>query len=161
MPELLMDYVITAQDGSIAGMAATIQRIGRELQWSEKCIYQLNLALDEIISNTLSYGYERPHPHRIEISMEQEGARLRLKIVDNANPFNPLTQTPMPELEKPPLLRERCVGGMGIHFMKSMMDAVRYRYEEGKNILEMEKNLEITTSCASPPVAGARQGKAV
>lgn len=160
MPEKLMAYVITAENGSISGMAGIIQKMGRELGWSEKCIYQLNLALDEIISNTLAYGYAQPGAQRIEVFLEQEGNMLKMTIMDNAAPFNPL-QGAEPELEKPPLQRERCVGGMGIHLMKSMMDRVLYRYDEGKNILEMEKNLEVVTPCASPPVAGIGQINAV
>ncbi|WP_052812974.1 ATP-binding protein [Desulfonatronum thioautotrophicum] len=157
MSEHLMAYIITAQRGSIAGMAEIIQKMGRELEWSEKCIYQLNLALDEIISNTMEYGYAVPGTHRIEIFLELDGTLLKMKIKDNAAPFNPLEKA-APELDKPPLQRERCVGGMGIHIMKTMMDAVRYRYEHGQNVLELEKNLEKATSCITRPVVGPGQG---
>lgn len=159
MPEQLLTYVITAQQGSIEGMATIIHEMGRKLRWSEKCIFQLNLALDEIISNTLAYGYDQPGRHRIEISLEQLGSLLILTIVDNGTAFNPLEGKP-PEVDKPPLQRERCVGGMGIHLVKSMMDAVQYRYAQGKNVLVMEKNLEKPTLCVAPPDVGAEHGGA-
>jgi len=159
MPEQLLTYLITAEQGSIEGMASVIHAMGRKLRWSEKCIFQLNLALDEIISNTLAYGYDQPEIRRIEIFLAQQGNRLIMTIEDNGAPFNPLEGKP-PEVDKPPLQRERCVGGMGIHLVKSMMDAVHYRHAQGKNVLVMQKNLEEPTLCIAPSDVGAEHGGA-
>ena len=37
---------------------------------------------------------------------------------------------------------EREIGGLGIYMVKQYMDKVEYRYEEGYNILTIEKRLD-------------------
>jgi serine/threonine-protein kinase RsbW len=166
MTDNLLTYVITPGQGTIAEMAVLIQKLGMELGWSEKCVYQLNLSLDEIISNTLAYGYARKvaegvsdvgsaegsgiprrETSRVVVALERENTTLRLTIRDNAAPFDPLLQAPMPEVDKPLMQRKRRVGGVGIHLARSMMDFVDYRFEQGMNVLVMEKSLESPIPC--------------
>lgn len=174
MTENLLTYAITPGQGTIAEMAALIHELGAELGWSEKCVYQLNLALDEIISNTLAYGYERMdagiadgqdlprrETSRIVVALDREDTTLRLTIRDNAAPFDPLLQAPKPEVDKPPMRRKRRVGGMGMHLVRSMMDSVAYRFEQSLNVLVMEKSLESPIPCGRAPGDGqeAEEGR--
>ncbi len=139
----VMTYKMTRKEGTIAGLALTLQEMGSEWEWSEKCIYQLTLALDEIITNTLNYGYQHPGMHEIEVTVETQEQFVRLEVRDNAEPFNPLVNVPLPELNKSPL--ERRVGGLGVHIVRMLMDTVDYRYENGRNILSMVKNIDTQT----------------
>jgi len=42
-------------------------------------------------------------------------------------------------IDKP--VEDRKIGGLGIHFVRSLMDSVEYRREENKNILTLHKNI--------------------
>jgi serine/threonine-protein kinase RsbW len=63
---------------------------------------------------------------------------LRVTVADNAPAFNPLTVS-TPNLEEP--LGERAVGGLGIHLVRTLMDDVRYRRQNGRNHVRLRKKL--------------------
>ena len=61
-------------------------------------------------------------------------------IADDGRPFDPLTEAPEPDLES--AIEDRPIGGLGVHLVRTMMDEVRYRREEGKNRLTLVKRRE-------------------
>ena len=61
-----------------------------------------------------------------------------ISFIDSGKPFDPLA------LEDPDVtlsVEERGVGGLGIFLVKKTMDAVNYKYENGRNILQIEKRI--------------------
>ncbi|MBP5242920.1 MAG: ATP-binding protein, partial [Clostridia bacterium] len=73
---------------------------------------------------------------RIEIMDEQKA--VIITFTDCGIPYNPLLkQDPDVTLSA----EEREIGGLGIFMAKKTMDDVSYRYEDGKNILKLKKNL--------------------
>lgn len=134
-------YKLTNSQGTMAGLVASLRNLGSEQGWSDKCVYQITLALDEIITNILQYGYQSAEGYEIDVAVEITGQQARLEVRDNARPFNPIGDVSEPELDKPLLERKRCVGGMGVHLVRSIMNSIAYRYENGRNILTMEKDL--------------------
>ncbi|GAB6058929.1 ATP-binding protein [Desulfonatronum parangueonense] len=136
------NYKLTNFQGSMAELADTLRNLGSEQGWSDKCVYQITLSLDEIITNILQYGYQSTDAHEIDVTVEINEQQARLEVRDNARPFNPVADISEPELDKPLLERKRCVGGMGVHLVKSIMNSIDYRYEDGRNFLTMEKDLD-------------------
>lgn len=124
-----------------ADLSPAMRGFAREVCLSEKGTYQLTLVLDELISNILSYGYDDPEEHEIRVNLSVEGDELSITVTDNSKPFNPLVECECPELNKPLEERRRQIGGMGVHIIRSIMDNVTYKYEDGKNILQMAKTL--------------------
>ena len=98
----------------------------------------VNLALEEIVTNIISYGYgETPGDHRIRIDLKHDGKELTARIEDDAVAFDPL-QKEDPDLDVP--LEERRVGGLGIHLVKTLMDEVSYSREHNSNVLFIRKS---------------------
>ena len=58
-------------------------------------------------------------------------------ISDTGQPFDP---TSVPPADTTLGVEERKIGGLGILMVQTIMDEVKYRYEDGKNILSMTKN---------------------
>ena len=139
-------YTVAEGRGTVAGLARELERFAEELGWSMKYVFQLNLVLDEVITNAISYGYEDPGNHEISVDMTLDDRCFRIVVCDNAAPFNPLEDGPPPELEVP-LESRRHVGGLGIHIIKNLMDVIRYERRDGKNILTMEKDTRNCTEC--------------
>jgi len=100
----------------------------------EDAVYRVNLALEEIISNIIKYGYDDQALHDIEVRIAVHQDYLVLTIEDDGQEFNPLA-LPEPDIEKP--TEEREIGGLGIHLVRSMCDSMRYSRKKGKNVLDI------------------------
>lgn len=120
-------------------LAETIADFGRKNNFSRKVIGDINLALEELISNTISYGYSDAKEHRITINFDLRQAELTLEIIDDARAFNPL-EIPEPNIDQP--LEERKVGGLGIYLVRKLMDKLEYSRQEEKNILIIKKKIK-------------------
>jgi anti-sigma regulatory factor (Ser/Thr protein kinase) len=96
----------------------------------------INLLLDEFVSNVIKYGYDDAREHRIQVTMELEGRRLTIRIEDDGKAFNPL-EAPAPDLDLP--IEERPIGGLGILIARTLADSLDYRREGDRNILTISK----------------------
>lgn len=92
--------------------------------------FHLMTAVDEACTNIIKYGGST----EIEIRCIVEDELVEVQITDDGVAFNPL-DAPTPDLRVP--LEEREVGGLGIHFIRTLMTEVRYERRVGKNILSM------------------------
>jgi serine/threonine-protein kinase RsbW len=98
--------------------------------------FHVNLALDEIVSNVIRYGWKDNGEHQLHIRLSRSENEVRVEVEDDATPFNPL-EVPAAEINRP--LQERAVGGLGIHLVRQVMDGLDYRRLDGKNLLVMKK----------------------
>ncbi|HLO75764.1 MAG TPA: ATP-binding protein [Magnetospirillum sp.] len=98
----------------------------------------LRLALDEFLTNAVTYGAAGGNGHKIEVDVTLEGHMVTVTIVDRAPPFNPL-DVPPPDLSLE--LDDRPIGGLGIHLARGVMDEVLYRRDGDRNILTLRKSL--------------------
>ena len=97
------------------------------------------LALDELITNILSYGLAGRGDGVITLSVEHRAGALHAELADNGPPFDPLgaaIDAPSGSIE------ERDVGGLGIALVKAVMDRLEYRHEGGFNRLCMEMKIQ-------------------
>jgi len=114
------------------------EQFGEEKELSLKIINTVNLALDEILTNTISYGYKDSQKHIIELEIEIGEKEITVTITDDAEAFNPL------EKEEPNVsqsVEDKPVGGLGIHLIKNLMDKLEYKRVNEKNIFIMRKKL--------------------
>ena len=104
-----------------------------------KAMIQINIAVEEIFVNIASYAY-RPEVGEAEVCVEvcEDPLRVIIQFLDRGRPFDPLAKE---DADTSPEALERREGGLGILIVKKSMDAVSYSYENGKNILTIEKNL--------------------
>jgi serine/threonine-protein kinase RsbW len=107
-----------------------------QLRVTENILFDVRLALEEAISNTIRHGYMDRNPHDIRLSIELQNGELCLQIEDDGKAFNPL-EAADPDLSLP--IEEKQPGGLGIYLIKAVMDEVRYERRDGKNILRMKK----------------------
>ena len=113
-----------------------IEEFGETNQLPPDVIFNLNLSLEEIFVNIVSYGYEDENEHFVKISMSLVDNELVVKVEDDWREFNPL-ELPKPDLEQK--LEERPIGGPGIHLVRNLMDELDYKRTHNKNILTMKK----------------------
>lgn len=127
----------TPDDQVLGAIAAAVQELGRREGWSDGSVYRLNVVLDEIASNILVHGRkgERAIP-RITIRIGCRTPEVIVEVWDDGHPFNPLRDAPpKPILE--PGSESVPVGGLGLPLVRSMVDTLAYRQEDGWNCLTM------------------------
>ena len=134
--------VFVNQLTEIQRVAELAERFGDEQHLSAADVMTINLVLDEVVANIISHGYDDTGEHQIHVTLDLEGAALAIRVEDDGKPFNPL-EAPPPNLDLP--LEERKVGGLGIHIVRSVMDAVEHRRDGGRNILIMKKTIGKTS----------------
>lgn len=94
----------------------------------------IELAAEEAIVNIINYAYKDSSKGEVSINCTSEKTTLTIEIIDSGIAFNPL-ETSNPNLTDN--LEDRKIGGLGIFFIKSFIDEVHYRRENGKNILSL------------------------
>ena len=113
-----------------------LNKFGQDAGLSEACITDVNICLDELFTNIVSYGFEDDLEHIIRFTMDLDNRVLTLTIEDEGIPFNPLEKK-APEV--PVDLIDVRIGGLGIHIVRKLMDDVRYKRKQGKNKLTLKK----------------------
>ncbi len=108
---------------------------------SDKIIFSLHLALDEILTNIISYGYSDKNDHLIDIRYSLQNDYLTLEIEDDSNPYDP-ANAPTPDINA--CLEDRKIGGLGIYLIKNMMDEIKYSTKNGKNKLILTKKCQFS-----------------
>jgi serine/threonine-protein kinase RsbW len=98
----------------------------------------LQVSLDEVLSNIMSYSYADAATHEIFIHLRIADGALHAVIEDDGVPFDPLT-VPLADVEAD--LSKRPVGGLGIRFIRALNDEVRYERAGNRNRLSLRRNL--------------------
>lgn len=115
--EAIAEYVMAA--ASTAGL-------------DKKTSYKLRLAVEEIATNIIIYGYERGGREGVlAIHAELDEQSLAISIEDTGVPYDP-TQEPVPDdLDKP--IEQRQIGGLGIYLATQSVDKFIYQRVGDKN----------------------------
>jgi serine/threonine-protein kinase RsbW len=113
-----------------------LEDCGNLMELPQKCRSEINLGLDELFTNIISYGFEDESEHQIKFSLAKAEETLVVEIEDDGIPFNPL------DANGPGVARDLDsidIGGLGIHLVKKMMDDIDYQRVEGRNKLILKK----------------------
>jgi anti-sigma regulatory factor (Ser/Thr protein kinase) len=117
-----------------------LEHFGRSLGLPQSTIFKINLALEELVSNIISYGYTDDDDHWIKIAISLEGTVLLISLEDDGIPFNP-AEAKEPDCECP--VEDREIGNLGIHLCKQFVDDLIYERRGNKNIVILRKEVEV------------------
>lgn len=120
----------------LATLCEKMEGVGRALGLSQRCLFEINLALDELFTNIISYGFRDRSEHFIRVRISAERNVLTVVLEDDGIAFNPVERIPP---ERRCALEECEVGGLGIHLVKNLMDDVVYERRAGTNVLTLKK----------------------
>lgn len=98
---------------------------------------RLRLALEEAVQNVADYAY--PEDGYLDVNIEKMDGFLCITLCDGGTPFNPL------EVEKPKFdlpIEQRDLGGLGIHFVRNIMDDITYKFENQQNKLTLKYRIK-------------------
>jgi len=101
-------------------------------------VWFVSLAIDELVTNSIKYGWTDSLEHVIQVELEIADGRLAITVRDDGRPFNPL-DVPEPDLSGD--IDERQIGGLGIHLLRKVSDAMTYERRDDRNQVVLVKRM--------------------
>lgn len=141
MPKKEYSFKLKNDLSELDTLCQEMERFGRSIGLSKKFIFEINLALDELFTNIILYGFKDDKEHLIKVTLTPQNDILCLCIEDDGIPFNPV------EANEPDLgctIEECKIGGLGIHLIRNLMDEICYERCGNKNKLILKKNITPT-----------------
>ncbi len=114
-----------------------LQEIGKKYNISKLIISEIDLALGELLTNIINYGYIHKEDASIQIDFKIEKNKISFTLIDSGIAFNPLEH----QFKDPTKnIKEAPIGGLGIMVAKKSMDSLSYERKDNRNILKLVKN---------------------
>lgn len=123
-----------------------------DLPLSTRAKYSTVLAIEEMVTNIIKYGYDDCATHAIRLQVSMDLAFVKLVFEDDGHPFNP-TQRPVPDIEH--IMNSRKAGGLGIELVRRMSEKMAYERAGNRNRLTVHirrlqpddtQNISLSTS---------------
>lgn len=133
-----MKFTLKNKISELNKLAEELQKFSSGNNLSNEVLFDINLALDELVTNIISYGFDDNDEHLIFITILRNENSIEILLEDEGKEFNPLEQE-TPDLGKP--IEEREIGGLGIYFVRKKMNEIIYSRNGDKNILKLVKNI--------------------
>jgi serine/threonine-protein kinase RsbW len=129
---------ITGPGEQVARVPGLLDALARAHRLDTNAVADMQVALDEVLTNILANGFADGTAHRVDIALAVDGNRLTAELEDDCAPFDPLA-VPPPEFGAS--LQERRIGGLGVHFVRRLMSNVTYTRVGTRNRLVLTKTL--------------------
>lgn len=139
MPASTLTLVLKNEIAELGRLAEVIENHGVSCGWPMKWIMNVTLSLDELVTNIISYGYVDTDAHEIRITFAEQDGMLAVVLEDDGIAFNPFQEVAEPDLEAS--VEERRIGGLGVFFVKSLMDRVSYERRGERNRITLTQHV--------------------
>ena len=101
-------------------------------------VWKVQVALGEWLTNVVEHGYDGQPGGVIDVRYCLTGSDLEVSVTDDGRAFDPLT-VPPPDTSAP--IEDRKPGGLGIYFIRTLVDRVDYYRSGGRNTLVLAKRI--------------------
>jgi serine/threonine-protein kinase RsbW len=104
-----------------------IAQAARQAGLDERAVFHVQMAVDEACTNVIQHAYRGIEGRKIFLTCRRTDDTFMVTIQDHGHPFDPTT-VPLPDLSAD--LNVRRVGGLGLYFMRRLMDEVRFEFDD-------------------------------
>lgn len=132
-------FTISNSISEMATVFEKFEKVANEWNLGLEIRDNINLALEEIISNIIYYSYPESLNSEINVDIEIQNDILAIKVTDYGMFFNPLQ---MPDASSDSSSNDLRIGGKGIQLVKKLMDSIIYKRIENKNIIVLKKRIK-------------------
>ena len=137
--EMQVELDLKCDLSEIGRIAEKVEELGESHDWPMNWIFNTNLALDELITNVINYAFaETTDGQEIKLTLTQTEGSLIVVLEDNGLEFDPFVEADQPDIEAD--LEDRAIGGLGVFFVKSLVDEATYEREGDRNVVTLVLN---------------------
>ena len=133
---LVLSRTSEANLASLVTLNEDLESCGRAAGIPDQVIMQVCLVLEELITNTVKYGYPDGREGRIAVTAALSPGILTLQVADDGDPFDPAS-APEPDLDSP--IDQRPAGGLGLYLIRQLADTFGYERRGGSNVVTITK----------------------
>ena len=112
---------------SLGAISEFIIEQAEQASFSPKEVYAIQTAVDEACANIIDHAYGGEDIGKIEINVSKIQNGMRITLQDNGEPFDP-AEIPEPDVTSPLEIRKE--RGLGIYFMRQLMDKVIFEFSQ-------------------------------
>lgn len=116
---------------ALKDLAEAVERFGEANGLSTAQIHNFSLALDELATNTISYGFTEADRQEIRVELRIEDDEVIAQLDDTGIPFNPFEEAATPDVHAS--LDDRPIGGLGVFLTKTLFPNPDYERTDGFN----------------------------
>jgi len=127
--------------GSLVTISEFVAAAAEKAGLDERAIYAVQMAVDEACTNIIEHAYGGEGRGDIECTCRIDDDGLTVILRDHGHHFDP-SCVPEPDLDA--CLEDRDVGGLGLHFIRKLMDEARFEVaQDSSNVLTLVKRREM------------------
>jgi serine/threonine-protein kinase RsbW len=130
--------VLANRIADIAPLAGRVEGFLDSFGVPGEVIFRVSLAIEELLTNIVSYGYGDARRHLIQVTVSVTDGAVIVRIEDDGAPFDPFARAPVDTAAG---IDERRPGGLGIHLVREMIGEVAYRRSNGRNRITLRHPL--------------------
>ena len=138
MNQVAYTHILINDFNELNKIKTLINELGKNHNINKKIISHIQLALEELIVNIISYAYEDQKTHQIQLKVELIQNKLTLYLIHQGKAFNPINYK---STNTHTNLKERTLGGIGVLLARNLVDDMSYSYQNDTNQLTLIKNL--------------------
>ncbi len=125
---------------SLVEISEFVTKEARQAGLNETAVFAVQMAVDEACTNIIEHAYGGESQGEIDCTCLAVDEGFKVTLVDRGRPFDP-KKVPEPDLTSP--LKKRKEGGLGLYFMRKLMDEVQFGFDaQHGNVLTMVKHKE-------------------
>lgn len=122
----------------LAQLPILVEELRKEIGLNEEECFNLNLALEEAVTNVISYAFTDDEVQTFTVDVLTKADQVEITITDNGVPFDP---TEVPAVDTTAPAEKRQIGGLGIFLIMQLMSDVKYQRINNTNVLTLIQTL--------------------
>ena len=125
---------------ALTALAEAVEEFADRQSLGDSVPFNLNLVLDELITNSISYGLPGIDAPLLRLRLSRTGDTVEAQVEDNGPAFDPFEEAPKPDTDQ--ALDDRPIGGLGVFLVKQFTDDSFYERDGEINRITMRMKLE-------------------
>jgi serine/threonine-protein kinase RsbW len=134
-----IELTLRNNPADISVVRSALDHFGAEERIPGKVLIEMQVVLDEIVSNVIKYAWPEGGSHEFLVRLTIDDTTVGVEVVDDGQAYDP-RDAPVPASSG----RRRPPGGLGVHLIKQLVDFVEYERVDEHNRVSLRKRFVVT-----------------